>query len=417
MMHEPPNFARLGGMIFFRPRPEPAGSEPAGSVADGPPPFRVRQWVADVAALVLVIGPGFTALPGLGGTILSNPAAVLVTLILMAAVLARSRLPRTAAAVAIAAVFAGTAAEGPIVSLMVGVLVCVFSVGSRTDRRTTMAFGVLGAVVAAGAALLFITGPQGDVRAVLQIMAFVGFAAAAGDASRSGRAHIAAITERARRAEETKEAEARRRVAEERVSIARDLHDVLAHQIAVINLHASVASQALRDRPDDAERSLATIREAARTVLGEISGLLTVLRADGPETPAPTPGLENLHTLIAAFRAGGLDVDVRTVGEVRELDGATDVVAYRVVQEALTNAQKHGNDGTALLHIEYLPAEVAITVTNATDPTRSGPQGGHGLLGVQERVRAIRGRLETQDGPGPVFRFTVWLPAAERVTL
>lgn len=117
----------------------------------------------------------------------------------------------------------------------------------------------------------------------------VGFAAAAGDASRSRRAYIDTITERARRAEETKESEARSRVAEERLKIARDLHDVMAHQIAVISMHAGVASQALPTRPDDAERALATIRQAARTVLGEIASLLRVLRAADPSRAGQAP--------------------------------------------------------------------------------------------------------------------------------
>lgn len=405
-------------MMYFRPRPEAEGTAAdgnvaVGTVADKSAPFRLPQWLGHVAAVILVVGPSFTPIPGLGGSVLSSAATIAITGVVVLAVLARSRLPRTAAAVAITSILVGTAVGGPIVSLLVAVLVCVYSVGSRTDRRTTIVFALLGATVSAGAALTFVAGPQADARALLQVIAFVGFAAAAGDASRSGRAYIAAITERARRAEESKESEARRRVAEERVSIARDLHDLLAHQIAVINLHANVASQALPSRPEDAERSLAIIRGAARTVLGEISGLLAVLRADGPEVPAPIQGLDHLDGLIAAFQADGLDVEVRTVGVARALDEATDMVAYRAVSEALTNAQKHGNDGTALLHIEYLPTEVAITVTNTTDPAMPGHQGGHGLLGVQERVRAVSGRLETSNGPGPVFRFTVWLPATD----
>ena len=260
---------------------------------------------------------------------------------------------------------------------------------------------------------------------MLQLAAFVGFATAAGDANRSHAAYIHGITERARRAEETKEAEALRRVAEERLRIARDLHDLLAHQIAVINLHSSVASQALPERPADAEKSLATIREAARTVLGEIGSLLSVLRAtDAGGTglsTAPVSGLADLETLLIDFERSGLIVEHRVAGAARPLPGAVDMVAYRVVQEALTNAHKHGADHSALLHLDYQPDGIEVTVTNTvTAQPRPGSAAaetaaaaaGHGLLGARERVGSVGGRLTAARGPGPVFRFTAWLPTA-----
>jgi len=382
--------------------------------------FHLPQWVWDLGALVFVGMPALVP-TGLGNPVWADAPAAVTVLGVLCAVLLRSRYPKVSAGAALVFAFAGIAVDGPVIPYVLATLVCIFSVGKRTDRRWTLILALVAAAVLALASLLYLDLRWHDPRAILQTVAFVGFAAAAGDAARSRREFIVAITERARRAEETKESEARRRVAEERIKIARDLHDVLAHEIAVINLHAGVASQALPARPDDAERSLATIRQAARSVLGEIGSLLNVLRSPGPaENSAggvgPAPSLTELDALVEGFRASGLELDVRVVGNPIVLEGASDVVAYRVLQEALTNALKHGDKHSALLHIEYLPGEIALTVTNTVDfdeiigGSRIGREGGFGLTGIRERVDSVGGRMETASGPGPVFRLTAWLP-------
>jgi signal transduction histidine kinase len=382
-----------------------------------PPVFwHPPKWVGDVVPPLLI------AIPAVVPTRLGNPAwsdlgAALTLVALLAAVLFRRRYPRLAASTIIVLSFVGLAIGGPTVTYVLATLVAVFTVGSRTDRRWALIMGLVAAIALSLASFWYLDTPFQDVRATLQIFAFVGFAAAAGDASRSRREFIFAITERARRAEETKESEARRRVAEERIRIARDLHDVLAHQIAVINLHASVASQALPARPEDAQRSLLTIRQAARSVLGEIGSLLGVLRTSDPAEDTagglgPAPSLAQLDALIEGFRSSGLQLDVRMVGTPVLLEGAVDVVAYRILQEALTNAHKHGADHSALLHIEYLPGEIALTVTNTVDIEPSGATG-FGLTGMNERVASVGGRMDAAAGPGPVYRLTAWLPLGE----
>ncbi|MEC5185147.1 signal transduction histidine kinase [Cryobacterium sp. MP_3.1] len=379
-------------------------------------------WLRDVILVLLVALPS-VAPTGFGGNFTSSPAAALLVVASAGSVLLRWRAPLAGASVAVVACVLGLIVDGPLVTCLIATLIGVFAVARRLPRRTSLLFSAGTVVVLAAATLAFLASPWNDARALLQLAAFVGFATAAGDANRSHAAYIRGITERARRAEETKEAEALRRVAEERLRIARDLHDLLAHQIAVINLHASVASQALPDRPDDAETSLATIREAARTVLGEIGSLLTVLRATdaggtGPST-APVARLADLESLLIDFERSGLRVDHRVAGTPKPLPGAVDMVAYRAVQEALTNAHKHGADHSALLHLDYQPAGVEITVTNTVAATpRPGSAAvdtaaaaGHGLLGARERVGSVGGRLTAARGPGPVFRFTAWLPA------
>ncbi|TFC59669.1 MULTISPECIES: sensor histidine kinase [unclassified Cryobacterium] len=401
------------------PLPRRGSADPAPGTFS--PLSRLPFWLRDLLAVLLVLGPGFAG-TDFSGTVFSSPAAAVLVAASAGSMLLRRRAPLVGASVAVVACVLGLAVDGPIVSYLLAVLVGVFSVAARMPRRTSLLFSGCTVVLLAAATLAFLDSSWHDARAMLQLAAFVGFATAAGDANRSHAAYIRGITERARRAEETKESEALRRVAEERLRIARDLHDLLAHQIAVINLHSSVASQALPDRPDDAETSLATIRAAARTVLGEIGSLLNVLRAtDAGGTglaSAPVAGLADLEPLLIDFERSGLRVEHRLAGTPRPLPGAVDMVAFRVVQEALTNAHKHGADHTALLHLDYRPAGLEITVTNtvaaqprvgsAAADTAAGA--GHGLLGARERVGSVAGRLTATRGPGPVFRFTAWLP-------
>ncbi|SDY85179.1 sensor histidine kinase [Herbiconiux ginsengi] len=387
-----------------------------------PAPHRAPwpRWLPTAAGVVLTLvttfGPselsrsGWTTVP-----------SVLVIAGCVAAIVLRRRFPRSAALAAVALAALGILIDAPIVTVMLTVLITLFSAAAHTGRRVTIVLALVAALVLSVTAWFFLFGQWNDARTVIQVVGLIGFAAAAGDATRSRREFIATITERARRAEETKEAEAQRRVAEERLRIARDLHDVMAHQIAVINLHASVAAQALHDRPDDAERSLATVREAARTVLSEIGSLLTVLRAGdvgaasvgSSATSSPVPGLGELDTLLEEFERSGLQVEVRSSGSLSDISPPVDIVAYRVVQEALTNAQKHGSDGSALLHLERRAEGLEIIVVNSVASgthSTTGDGNGHGLIGVRERVASVGGRLETTIRPGPVHRFTVWLP-------
>lgn len=416
-------------MLSERDRTADPAADPAPDPAPDPgertfsPLARLPEWLRDSILVLVVLGPSF-ARTDFSGNITSSPAAAFLVAISAGTVLLRRRAPLAGASVAVVACMLGLAVDGPIVAHLIAVLIGVFAVARRRTRRTSLIFSGATVLLLAATMLAFLDSSWHDARAMLQLAAFVGFATAAGDANRSHVAYIRSITERARRAEETKESEALRRVAEERLRIARDLHDLLAHQIAVINLHSSVASQALPDRPADAEKSLATIRAAARSVLGEIGGLLSVLRdtdAGGLST-APVAGLADLEAMLIDFERSGLQVDHRVAGTPRPLPGAVDIVAFRVVQEALTNSHKHGADHTAMLHLDYQPEGLEITVTNTVAaPPRAGSEAagsttgtatgaGHGLLGARERVGSVAGRLTAARGPGPVFRFTAWLP-------
>ncbi|WP_188676746.1 sensor histidine kinase [Subtercola lobariae] len=297
------------------------------------------------------------------------------------------------------------------------VAVAMYGIGStRPGRVTAIAAGVVGAVVLS-ASWAFLPLNWFDAR-VIQQVAFIAFAAALGAAMQSRRAYVAAITERALRAEQTRDSEARRQVAEERLRIARDLHDAVAHQIAVINLHAGVASQALPARPDDAEASLATIREAARSVLSEISDLLRVLRSEpGDLTGAAGSGvrrsslstLDRLDELVAMFEVSGLIVRVnrQPAGgqQIAPLTPTVDDVAYRVLYEALTNAHKHGSPQIADVTLSETRQGLVLRVQNPVPALatldRARTTSGHGLIGMRERLQQVGGTLtagESNEG-------------------
>jgi len=290
--------------------------------------------------------------------------------------------------------------------------VAAYTVATRTDRTTAwLACGAAAVVIYVATVLL--TGEDWFGPA-LAIVAWIGMTTAVGDATRIRRAYIAAVEERALRAEQTREEEARRRVAEERLRIARDLHDAVAHHIAVINLHAGLAGHTLRTRPEQAESSLAHVHDAAQTVLDELATILSVLRQKGDDDAPTDPvrGLSRLTDLLAALAAAGHRVAHHQVGDARPLPEAVDQAAYRIVQEALTNAHKHGVDDTADLRIEYRRGTVVLEITNPTAAARSRAEtSGHGLTGMRERATAVGGTLTAEPTGATRFRVHAVLPA------
>ncbi|MFD4957620.1 sensor histidine kinase [Microbacterium sp. NPDC058389] len=394
------------------------GSEGAKPGISDPRP-RIPHVVSDliVAAIVLLV----TFAPSPGDAYAPPEPLTIVLAVVAAAVLpVRRRLPiPTLAAVVVLFgldLFTGMPSPGLAFAVAVG----MFGVTNRLSRGTGFVATAITVVVVVGLSLIATIWTGWDPR-VIQFGLTVVIGAAVGDANRSRRDFIAAMTERAERAEQTREAEAQRRVSEERLRIARDLHDAVAHQISVISLNAGVASSAIDTRPDRAKEALATIRSAARTVLGEIGTLLEVLRAtdegtDGEPGRAapPQPTLEQLDELVQTFGASGLDVTVRTEGDLAGVPGAQSRVAYRVMQEALTNAHKHGAEHRAHVLVTVEPDVLTVVVTNpvADLPGAAAPGSRLGLTGLRERVASVRGTVETGPATGG-WRLVARLPLTD----
>jgi signal transduction histidine kinase len=284
----------------------------------------------------------------------------------------------------------------------------------QTDRRTAWITGGATVAVLYGVSIAFLDSVGIDRD--LPIVAWSVMAVAIGDAVRSRRAYLAAVEERARRAEKSREEEARRRVVEERLRIARELHDLVAHRMAVINVQAGVASHLLRSRPEEAEQALLIARESASEVLDELGEMLSVLRnVDDPEAPVePAPTLRDLGTLVESFASAGLEVSWESSGTLEGVPDSVQLALFRLAQEGLTNAQRYG-DGRASLRVERTPSAVDVTIANRIAGDAGPAAGsGYGLLGMRERVAAVGGTVEigpTEDG---WFRVAAHIPAPRR---
>ncbi|GHH84838.1 sensor histidine kinase [Streptomyces capitiformicae] len=362
-----------------------------------------------------------------------TPDTLGITLMVLAAAVltARRRAPMPVLAATSALTEVALIAGDPRAPVVMATVIALYTVASTRDRPTTWRVGLLTMTVLTGTAMLVGPYPWYDQENVA-IFAWTGMAAAAGDAVRSRRAFVDAIRERAERAERTREEEARRRVAEERLRIARDLHDVVAHHIALVNVQAGVASHVMDKRPDQAKEALAHVREASRSALNELRATVGLLRQSGdPEAPTePAPGLERLGELVGTFHSAGLAVEVACADQHTALPAAVDLAAYRVIQEALTNVRKHaGQQAKAEVSVVRVGPNMEITVLDngaghdGTGPGESeseskskGDGGGHGLLGMRERVSALGGTLTTGPRYGGGFRVHAILPLQSRPT-
>ncbi|WP_157695532.1 sensor histidine kinase [Nakamurella panacisegetis] len=297
------------------------------------------------------------------------------------------------------------------------ILLAAWTVAVRT--RSAVSLTLCGSISAALLVRVLVAEGFGGLRAEnLNLIILTLLAAAAGIAVRDRRAYLAALVDRADRAERTRETEAARRVAEERLRIARDLHDSLAHHMAVVNVQTGVAAHLLRADPDVAEAALGHARTAAGQVLDELGTVLGVLRSQGEdESTEPAPSLARIATLVDAVRASGMDVRSTVVGRPRRLPPAVDQAAFRLVQEALTNAQKHAPGSQVQLTIEFGPSEVILLVLNGASPDNAAPAAGEdgsgfGLAGMRERCAAVAGRLQTGFLADGGFRVFAALPAS-----
>jgi signal transduction histidine kinase len=238
-----------------------------------------------------------------------------------------------------------------------------------------------------------------------------------GTAFRVRREYVAAMEDRARWALESREAEARRRVAEDRLRIARELHDVLGHQMAVIRVHAGLARRTLTTDPEKAAAALSETETAAQAVLREMTGMLRLLRESGPDaSTAPAPGLDDLGELVDGVRRTGRTVTMERDVDPGRVSGLVGVTAYRIVQECLTNAGRH-SAGAVELSVRTESEVLVIEAANPAPAPAAAPTGaGYGLIGMRERVRAVGGRLTAGESAG-CFRVRAELPLAAGVDL
>ncbi|HLE98445.1 MAG TPA: histidine kinase [Gaiellaceae bacterium] len=285
----------------------------------------------------------------------------------------------------------------------IALVVAVYSVGAHTAglRASIGALGVAGVIGVIAARQL-------SLADVLFIAMIVGGAWLAGRAIRHRRLRETQL--------EREKAEAEAAIAEERTRIARELHDVVAHAISVIVLQARGGRKLLDAEPEEARQALDAIERTASQALGEMRRLLGLLRESDAELAlAPQPTLSRLEDLVGQVREAGLPVEVAVEGEPRELPPGVDLSAYRIVQEALTNALKHAGPATARVTVRYGDGELDLEISDDGVGAGNGGGAGQGLAGIRERVAVFGGDVETGQRPEGGYAVRARLPyASER---
>jgi signal transduction histidine kinase len=308
-------------------------------------------------------------------------------------------------------------------SFVVAFFVSLYSLG-RHAAGTEAWLGVLGVIAAM---VFFVEGEgglgQADPGDLAFVLVFVGAPWAAGLAIRLKRERETTLgAENARLVREQEESAARA-VAEERARIARELHDVVSHAISVTVLQARGARRTLDTDPAAVRRALDAIEQTNTAALGDMRRLLAVLRdteadgAAGGESHAPQPSLQHLDRLLAHVRDSGLPVEVTVLGTPQAVPPGVDLSAYRIVQEALTNVLKHAESSHARVVLDYSADALDVTVSNdgAVLASDGGGDGGHGLIGIRERVAVVGGEVSAGPRPAGGFEVQARLPYSKEV--
>ena len=400
-------------------------SDPARAAVDERRPRGWRSFAFDVALALLATGVELASVIDASGTA-GVPAIVLAAVAGGALVLRRS---------APLAVLATTLAAGVVVAALgdepAGVAggIALYTTAAMCERKVSLAALVPTAAIAAGgsAATADAEGRTASAAfgATVAVLLVVGIWAL-GAYAQTRRRYTRALRERAAHAEREREQLARIAVHEERASIARELHDIVAHSVSVMLVGVRGARDVLRNSPDVADDTLARVEASGEQSLAELRRALALLRA--PEHGAesrPQPSLDELDELVAGYRDAGLPVRLEVIGEPQPLPGGFELSVYRIVQEALTNVLKHSHPTHVTVTLAFrrsrLELEVVDDGTTAAPGAaaeRSGderavPGSGHGLVGMRERVAVLGGQLETGSRVGGGFRVAARLPVGD----
>ncbi len=368
-------------------------------------------------ALARVNGIGETVTTG-GHPVVAN-ASWAVFLLPAAAALSlawRRHHPAQVLAVALACVATYSMFRYENGTALLDVFIALYTVAALgSSRRALIAGGVTVVVLMAASGPPFNPfGPVGG--AFFLIPGLVAAAMFFGMAVGSRRSQIRAMEERAVQAERTREEEAARRVDAERLRIARELHDAVAHTLSMINVQAGAAAHVAAEQPERAVEALNAIKAASKEGLREMRSILNVLRqADEADQPTqPAPGLAMLDALVGTACGAGLNTTVRIDGAPRRLPATVDLAAYRIIQESLTNAVRHAGPASATVALAWSDGWLAVDISDtgrgasANGDMTDGV--GHGLVGMRERATAVGGTLEAGARPGGGFSVRATLP-------
>ncbi|GGS93577.1 sensor histidine kinase [Streptomyces violaceus] len=382
---------------------------------------RHPMWVDGSWAVVLL---GISVVGGVAGGYGSPAVAVPLTLLLCLVVALRRRMPEKMLLLAAGVGVAQLITDVEMSPADFAMLVIVYTVaveGARWASRFALVAGLCAAPMAQLRWSSDQTGVAGNI--VLAVLQTVPFALAwvLGDSIRTRRAYFAQLEERAARLEKEREAQSKVAVAAERARIARELHDVVAHNVSVMVVQADGAAYVLDAAPDQAKKALETISSTGRQALAEMRRLLGVLRTGEHQEAGeyvPQPDVQQIEDLVEQCRTSGLPVDFKVEGTPRPLPSGVELTAYRIVQEALTNTRKHGGPNAgASVRLVYFDDGLGLLVE---DDGKGAPHElyeeggfdgqGHGLIGMRERIGMVGGTLDAGPRPGGGFRISALLP-------
>ena len=379
--------------------------------------IRRHPWWTDslLALFLTVISVGSTVVAhNKAGHAVSVLAVILVTLTTAPVAMRRYR-PLAVLAITVSAavlvLILTSQAQFP-----VGVLVALYTVASRCERPVSIRAAEW---VALPITVAVIANNGFHAGRVIPELAVFAIAWVLGDNIRTRRAYLAELEARAARLEREREERDERAVNEERARIARELHDVIAHNVSVMVVQASAGEEVFDSDPRRARESLAAVASTGRAALAELRRLLGVIRAEEGDGAAasyrPQPGLEYLDELVRQVRETGLAVELSVIGEPRELPEGIGLCAYRIVQEALTNTLKHAHASEAQVSVRYVADALELQVLDDGRGPRAvnGESSGQGLIGMRERVALFGGELTARPRPGEGFEVRARLPLEE----
>jgi signal transduction histidine kinase len=353
--------------------------------------WSVFGWILDAGLAVAVAAASIGAALGVPDEERSGSTALIVLLALVGSLplAARRRWPIEVFALAVV----GSAGIDLLTSDFFpgGMIVALYTIAAHAERKAALRAVAATAVVAA----FLIVHDEAYNFGVVVVLALLAVAWAVGDNMRTKRAYLRALEERAVRLEREREEHALRAAAEEQARIARELHDVIAHSVSVMVVQAAAADDVFDSHPERSREALRAIESTGRSALTELRRLLGVVR-----TPAergsyePQPGLDELDALVAQVRSAGLPVGLVVEGTPEAVPVGIDLSAYRIVQEALTNTLKHAKATRADVVVRYAGSELVVEVVDDGRAAPAAGDGGHGLIGMRERVALYGGELD-----------------------
>jgi signal transduction histidine kinase len=342
----------------------------------------------------------------------NEPLAIVIALASTVPVAWRSRWPISAAALVFVANGAALIAAAPHQAAFqpfVALVLVSYSLGSLTSGRVVVPvpLALFGVLAVLGSVAIVRDQQSGNVVPSLLWLAAAWFT---GRLMRRWRRRAAELEELTRELEEQRELQAVAAVAVERARIARELHDVIAHNVSMMVVQASAAGRVLEGDQDDVRRALEAVETTGRETVDEMRRLIGVVRNDDGLALAPQPTLADLERLVANVREAGLAVDLQIEGSPVPLPPGVDLSAYRIVQEALTNSVKHAGDARATVVVRYRASAIEVEISDDGDGSGVGGGTGHGLIGMRERVALWGGELEAGRRDGGGFAVRARLP-------